>query len=442
MRAGWSQTDITPPLGLPMGGRGPRFAPGVEVLDPLSAQALVLEDDAGRRTLWVSLDLIGVEREMGLTLRWELAALTGVPLERVIVNYAHIHSGPMINFDGYATVVEKPPGLAGYGRELQHRVARAGLEAVAALRPARIALHRGESEVGINRRGRDASGQMTMRPDPAGAHNPDLWVLDVQAADGRHAVIFNYGCHPVIVYGFAWQALSAGWPGAARRALAGALGADTHCQFIQGLAGNVRPRVLADLEAGHFRKSQPEDVETAGRQMAADVQAALGNTGNALELELAGTDGWFNARRDQTAIPDIDHWRRCAASEDELERNRGRYWLQRLDSGLPPVQCVPWAVGLLRLTRNHTVGWMAGEVLAEWLPLLRQCLPTDLTMFGYCQYVAGYLPTDALLPEGGYEVASSPGNSKNGPGPLAPGLDAAVQQTVRGLARQLDLEAG
>ncbi len=38
-KAGWAHIDITPPLGLPMGGRGSRFTPGAEVIDPLLAQA-------------------------------------------------------------------------------------------------------------------------------------------------------------------------------------------------------------------------------------------------------------------------------------------------------------------------------------------------------------------------------------------------------------------
>ena len=59
-KAGWAQIDITPPLGLPMGGRGSRFTPGAEVIDPLLAQALVVADDAGRRLLVISLDMIGM----------------------------------------------------------------------------------------------------------------------------------------------------------------------------------------------------------------------------------------------------------------------------------------------------------------------------------------------------------------------------------------------
>jgi len=57
-KAGWTQIDSTPPLGLPMGGRGPRFSPGTEVIDRLVAQAVVLEDAKGAPTLWLSIDMI------------------------------------------------------------------------------------------------------------------------------------------------------------------------------------------------------------------------------------------------------------------------------------------------------------------------------------------------------------------------------------------------
>ena len=57
-QAGWADIDITPPLGLPMGGRGPRFTAGASILDPLSAQVLVLGDESGHRLLVVSVDLI------------------------------------------------------------------------------------------------------------------------------------------------------------------------------------------------------------------------------------------------------------------------------------------------------------------------------------------------------------------------------------------------
>ena len=135
---------------------------------------------------------------------------------------------------------------------------------------------------------------MEMGPNPEGLRNPDLWILDVQAhsGDGR-CVLFSHGCHPVMVYGCSWQGISADWPGVCRGHLAQHLDGDVHAQFIQGLAGNVRPRQLADLAAGTFRVSEPDAYRATGRQIAEDAKsftasmAELNNsTLKSLELEL------------------------------------------------------------------------------------------------------------------------------------------------------------
>lgn len=113
-RAGWAQSDITPPLGLAMGGRGSRFDPGASVLDPLIAQALVLEDAGGNHLLWISMDLLGLSYRATSMIRYELAATTGTPFEAIVINFSHTHSGPMTGFEGYATVVPKPIELQAY----------------------------------------------------------------------------------------------------------------------------------------------------------------------------------------------------------------------------------------------------------------------------------------------------------------------------------------
>lgn len=438
MRAGWATTDITPPLGLPMGGRGPRFAAGAEVLDPLQAQALVLEDDTGRRALWLSVDLIGVTATRGLAWRYELAAITGIGPQAVLVNFSHTHAGPMVNLDGYAVLVEPSPELLAYEGELLRRLLRVAVEAVDDLRPATVRLHRGRSDVGINRRGGDpATGEIGMRPDPEGCYVADLWALDVCGDAGGRAVAFVYGCHPVIVYGFAWTAISAGYPGVARQQLAQRLGSGTHCQFVQSLAGDVRPRVLADLSTGAFRKSVPADVEDAGTQLAVDVVQALSAPGRALQLSLAAASGTFLARRDPAAVPAPEHWRELVDSDDELTGNLARYWVDQLQRGVRPVAAAPWPAGLLRLDGDILVAWLAGEAVAEWLPILRACAGPEVIPWGYTQSVATYLPTDELLPQGGYEAARANRHGRFGPGPFAPGLDEAARRCFQSLRERL-----
>ncbi len=438
-RAGWADVEITPPLRLPMGGRGPRFAPGTTILDPLMAQVLILEDAGGNRCLWVSLDLIGLDYGRSAALRQNLAGLTGTPYEAVVFNFAHVHSGPMTNFRRYPDVMPEPPELREYHHTLAQAIRSAAEMALANLQPVTVTRHTGASDVGINRRRRNAEGEIVMAPNPDGFYNRELWVLNIcRSVGGDRAVAFSYGCHPVIVYGFAWDSISSGYPGATRQALRSHLGSATHCQFLQGLAGNIRPRVLADPETGTFRKSTPGDVDEVAARLAGDVLQALGEPSALLELTLKAAAGWIHPRRALDLVPAIAHWQDMAAREDELSRNIGKYWAERTHSGAPLSTHVPMEIGLLQIAVDQRVAWFGTEAVAEWLPALRKWLnDPSLTAWGYCQEVGTYLPTDALLPEGGYEVTQAPWTDVHGPAPFAAGIDATVETGFRKLAGQM-----
>jgi neutral ceramidase len=438
-KAGWAQIDSTPPLGLPMGGRGPRFSPGTEVLDPLAAQAVVLEDAKGARTLWLSIDMIGMAWPQTSGFRQELSAMTGIAFEAIVINFSHTHSGPMSGFEGYATTADKPADLSAYEADLIQRCLKMSISAVEQLQEISVRVCRGTSAIGINRRRKDADGNMGMRPNPEGLCNPDLWVMDLRAPAGnQRCVLFSHGCHPVMVYGFSWQGISADWPGVCRNDLTQKLDGQVHAQFIQGLAGNVRPRQLADMATGSFRKSEADDYVATGREIAKDVMAALAGPGDMLELDLGSVSDFAMVPKDQTNLPDLSHWEALANEEDELKRNLGTYWRDRFGAGIPPVRYLPWNVGLIRLAEGHQIAWLANEVLAEWLPLLRQWLKDpELIAWGYCQDGRNYMPTDELIPEGGYELVQANTYSKNGPGPVAVGINLALQETYLALAKRL-----
>jgi neutral ceramidase len=436
-RAGWATADITPPLGLPMGGRGPQFAFGKEVLDPLEARVVVLEDRAGTRQLWISLDLVGVSTRTSFQMRQDVAMQTGIGMDAIVLNCVHTHAGPMANADKYAARIEKPPALVAYEDSLIGKVVRAAAEAVRNLGTVTAKVHRGGSRIGINRRNRGPDGGMDMRPNADGPCNEDLWVLDLEGDPGR-AVVYSHGCHPVLVYGFAWHAISADWVGVSRRKLEAKLGVSAHCQFIQGMAGNVRPRIVSDFEANCFRKATPDDVEATGDELATDVVSALSTPGDVLELDLAAAAGSVLVAQDLDRVPSLESWMQLAESEQELDRNLGRFWSDRLHEGLAPSQGVYFDVGLLRLAEGHRIAWLAGEPVAEWLGILRRGLADErLTTWGYCQDVPCYLPCDCLLPEGGYEVERSRWYNKDGPSPFKTGIDRTILSELKKLAERL-----
>ncbi|MDP6037896.1 MAG: hypothetical protein QGG64_05050, partial [Candidatus Latescibacteria bacterium] len=99
---------------------------------------------------------------------------------------------------------------------------------------------------------------------------------------------------------------------------------------------------------------------------------------------------------------------------------------------------LPWAVGLIRLAEGHTIAWLANEVVAEWLPHLRTWLnDPNLIAWGYCQDGRNYMPTDELIPEGGYEVDRANTYTRSGPGPFRAGINEAVKETFRRLVDRI-----
>jgi neutral ceramidase len=423
-----------------MGGRGPRFSPGGHVIDPLCAQVVVLEDSKGARTLWLSMDMIGMAWPQTSGFRQELSAMTGIPFDAIVINFSHTHSGPMSGFEGYATTKQKPAELIAYEEDLIRRCMKMSVEAIEGLQDISVRICRGSSNIGINRRRRGADGEMGMGPDPDGFYNPDLWVMELQARSGEdHCVLFSHGCHPVMVYGFSWDGISADWPGVCRSQLSQSLDGNVHAQFIQGFAGNVRPRRLADLETGSFRKSEPDDYVATGKEIANDVMTTLSDPGQLIELDLACASHFAMAPKDHAKLPPTSHWETLAESDEELEQNLGEYWRDRLQAGIPPVRYLPWNVGLIRLAPGHQVAWLANEVLGEWLPLLREWLgDPDLIAWGYCQDGRNYMPTDELIHEGGYEVDRANTYSNNGPGPVALGINDAVKEAYLEISKRLD----
>lgn len=429
--AGWAAGDITPPLGLPMGGRGPRFAAGSEILSPLQAGVTILQDAVQNRVVLVSADVISFDTAQNDALRLAIAAAVKTAPDAVIINASHTHSGPMLSYERYATLKPKPQPLADYERELDEKLLRLAIEAAQNLQPVQAIWRDGESNIGINRRVSTPEG-IVMAPNPDGFYHRQLWTLDLQSLEdsGPRCVLFSHGCHPVIVYSSQWTAISSEWPGRSREILHEKLGRETHFQFLQGLAGNIRPRILADFENQKFRSSTPEDLETTAQEFACDVGSTLAKDGAQLQLQLGACRDYFVAHR--AAPPPRVIWEKMAASEDELAQELGNYWQTRYgENAIAPYESQPWPIGLLRFAPSYALVTFAGEPLSEWIQVLRRALPDQhLVACGYTHSSAGYLPTDELLAQGGYEVERSAPYSKSGPGALLPGLDDAVTKTL------------
>ncbi len=68
-KGGWAEVDITPPLGIALGGRAGPGTKANRVLDPLKAQVLILKDSKGKDFALASFDLVGLPSDLSNLLR-------------------------------------------------------------------------------------------------------------------------------------------------------------------------------------------------------------------------------------------------------------------------------------------------------------------------------------------------------------------------------------
>jgi hypothetical protein len=277
LRAAAVRADVTPPPGSPLAGYGARGnAVSQGVHDPLEATLVWLSDDTSERdVVWIGLDVVGADGEISEALAAAVATAIGRPRATVLVCASHTHSSAAAWF------FRPTPGfdVGGIGREeavaarrtLVDRIAAAAGRLPGALRPVRLVATEGRVDgVGANRHRSD------------GPHDPTFGALTALDEHGRTlAVVTDYGCHPTVL-GHDNLLWSADWPGAARRALTGALtpltpfpgaaedptGEAPAVLFLQGAAG--------DSSARFVRRSQTfDEADRLGGRYAAQVLDAL-----------------------------------------------------------------------------------------------------------------------------------------------------------------------
>jgi neutral ceramidase len=440
-QGGWAEVDITPPMGIEMGGRGPTETVGKRVIDPLKAQVLFLRDGKGSGFALVSFDLVGMPHELSDRIRLMLVHELGVEWDLTVVNTSHTHSGPQMNLGIMAILNPVPQNQLDYQNAVYEKILQTARSAAKSMHPVKVEVFEGKSQIAINRRGHDKNGAASMRPNPNAPIAEKLWILKLTPLDGAApAVIFSYACHPVIVYTYAGNAISADFPGQARIALRQALGEKTHLQFVQGLAGDVRPRALANLEKNSFRTANTNDAANVGKQLANDVLAALKSEQKVLNLNIAAaTERPFFPR--DNPPPRAQYEQLLASAKGERQRNIAKYWLQRYDTGVGFSEGDAWPTGLIRLADNQWICYFAGEPCVEWGPKVSQWLaPRDLVYFGYSQETITYLPTAEMLPEGGYEVLECNRARGSSPAQFAPGIDESMRKSLLRQAAAIDRE--
>lgn len=390
--AGAASLVITPDESTWLAGLAVRTTPSRGTLSDLHAKALALQDEEGGRLVIVTMDLIAVTPYIAATVAAEVMRRHGISRDRILFSASHTHCGPEVRPDKvefFKIPEEFAAKIEPYVAKLIRKSVDVIDRAVGNLAPATLTARETKCTFAINRR-KQRGGV-----DHGVDHSVPM--LDVTRPDGSHvAVVFGYACHCTVLEphdcrfcgdwaGFAQEYVEREYPGATALFITGAA-ADQHAD----------PRYKIEYSEGY------------GRQLADAVQGAL--TGGAPGRPISG--GIRVAYEDVPLpfdrIPTREELQANLAGDDEPLKTKSRYLLRRMDEGHTFPATYPCPLQVVRFGDEMLLVAIGGEPVIDYAHMMRDEFAGPVVwVAGYCNDMFAYVPTKAVLQEGGYEGGRS-----------------------------------
>lgn len=395
-KAGVAKVNITPESYMWMAGYAARTRPAESKTTDLWAKALALEDPAGKRTVLVTLDLVGIDRDLSLQLCDKLQKKYGLDRSQIAINCSHTHSGPVVAKNlrpMHEYSLDKPQQelIHRYADKLEANVVDVVGEAIGKLASASLAWGSGTTDIAVNRRNNKADEVPKLRETGLlkGPSDHDVPVLAVKTEAGKWlAIVCGYACHATVLDGYAWSgdypahyqiALEATQPGAVALFWAGC-GADQ----------NPLPRRKQEL------------AEKYGQQLAAAANEVLARPLTPITGHLAAS--YTEIPLALARLPSRDELIAQTNDTNKYIAMRAKMLLEEIDAGKPLSQTYPYPVQLWRL--GNEIDWwlLGGEVVVDYaIRIKSEQRGAKTWVAGYSNDVMAYIPSRRVLNEGGYE---------------------------------------
>jgi hypothetical protein len=344
----------------------------------------------------VTLDVIGLSRDLSEEMYRDIRQKTGLPREAVVFACSHTHSGPVIYgnlMDMYPLTPDQLTKLREYREFLHRTVVRLVTEALTNLQPAQLAYGEGIARFAINRRQRK-DAKVVIGQNPQGPVDHSVPVLRVISSDGKlRAIVFGYACHNTTLSfyqycgdyaGFAQEYVEEKFPGAV-------------AMFWTGCGGDANPEPRGTLEL----------AQKHGRELADAVASVLAQ-------KLTPIRGRFRAAYSTISLPldklpSKEDLQAQALSKTHAVQARAKRLLKqletqgKLDDHYPHYPVQIWWLG-------DEIRWimLGGEVLVDYAIRFKKDFGEKRTwVMGYANDVMAYIPSVRVLKEGGYEADSS-----------------------------------
>jgi neutral ceramidase len=224
--AGGAKVEITPP------------AEGLKGTD-------IIHDSTFVRAIWfsdgktcgalVAADLGSMENDIAEEATKRIVAAQHCPRENLVISATHTHS-PGTPFGARNPVLTE---------KFINAIVRSVADAAAHPRPVSIHYSAGTVDLNSNRDLLDGQNRWTQAPNPGGASDKTVAVIDFRGADGVPVGVYmTYAMHPI--NWFMTGVVSADFPGVATRYVEDMFNGVPVAVFAQGASGNQNPRMLEE----------------------------------------------------------------------------------------------------------------------------------------------------------------------------------------------------
>lgn len=423
-KAGVARSVITPKESLWMAGYAARDRAAEGTLNELMAKALVLEDQDGQRAVLVSTDLVGIPQRISDHIKASLQEKFNLTKAQVLLNSSHTHSGPVLEdalTDIYPLDDLQRATIAKYSRWLEVQIVDLVGRAIGDLKPASLSSGNGVTRFQVNRRNNDA-GQITQLSELKGPSDYAVPVIKVLDAQGKiKAIAFAYACHPTTLDGYQW---SGDYVSFAQEEVEKAY-PDATALFFQGAGADQNPLPRRSVAL----------ARQYGRELSAAVQRVIEEDMRPLdaklttayeEIDLALADGPTDEKLNEMASSSVVYYQRWA-----------KRMLAKKGKGEPFAKSSPYPIQVWKVG-NQPIVALGGELLVEYAIKIKQLYGEGTFVFGYSNFVMGYIPSATVLKEGGYEGETS--QMVYGlPAPWHPSIETNILSNVQKVAHRAGL---
>lgn len=395
-QAGVDRVAITPAQPMWMSGYGARNKPSEGKVHDLSAKALVLQDAEGRRCVLVTMDLLGMHRQLADAICADIGKRCGVPRDAVMLSFSHTHCGPVVGNNLRAMYTFDEPQekrVEDYAKDLHAKVVDLALKAQAAMMPVAASFGNGFTTFATNRRENKEADAVKLRElgRLKGPVDHQVPVLSLRDPQGKlRAIVFGYACHATVMDFYLW---CGDYPTFAQLALE-KRHPEAVAMFFAGCGGDQNPlprRGIALAEGYGNQLADAVDLVLAGPMQ--NIPPSLKTTFRRIDLpfsELPGREKLDEESRDK----------------NRFIAGRARLLLQEFAKNGSLPKSYPYPVQAWQLGPELTWVALGGEVVVDYSLRLKKELG-PLWVAGYTNDVMAYIPSRKVLKEGGYEGATS-----------------------------------